>query len=337
VASKTQNAYGRGFESLNAPLTATRITPDDIAEIRGNYARLYMRESRSSFASIRPFCRNSFWMQYARTRAHIAREIADRVFWGPPLLPEAIYSYVYYSGVMESRTAKRFRSGTLRSTYGRQARQLKEWREVENAGNRRDQRYEAQLHAFIDVLKDVYSIEIFSRREKAEFLDKIDDLDLHILYAIINDDPLTEAQRSHIARRKKMAEASKHRICPDGTCKNNRCKAGGTVHEALTHYINGLSVDEATEVFRRGGYRAFYKTGGKYHFPLLDGDDEESAGNSFDELYARIRKEAVRKAKRYDKKEAAARIDGAFTEAFFTYLKPEPDYSPILPQVEVLQ
>jgi hypothetical protein len=125
-----------------------------------------------------------------------------------------------------------------------------------------------------------------------------------------------------IRRRNTTVAAKVERICIDGTCLQNRCAKGGDVHAPLTHYINGHP-DKADEIFRVGGYYAFYSLNGYRSHPLEVGDDE-AAGVAFSELYRKTLKDNLRRATQLD--ETAARIRSAFEVAEIHYFKPYPQH-----------
>lgn len=229
---------------------------------------------------------------------------------------------------LESRTSL-FSSGDLASSFEYQARYEKAVRDYKNQKRREDQRPDAKIHAFVDILRDAFAVEYLTRIEKERFKDLLIETDKDIFKALLNGAPLTEAQRAHLKRRRKMAGANQRHLCPDGTCPNDRCAKGGNVHRDLTHYINGLPEAEATEIFRTGGWYAFYKTGNAFRLTALVATDEESAQDAYDNLYEKTRREAVRKIKKYDRPDVSARIDKAFDDGFFTYWPPEPDYIPL--------
>ncbi len=143
-------------------------------------------------------------------------------------------------------------------------------------------------------------------------------------------------------RRKKTIESIVKHACPDGSCLSDNCaQPDPSIAQELTHYINRLPEEDATAIFRQGGYYAAY-TLDRYRLVRLKAADENEAQAAIILLFEKVLREALRQALRKvtnDSErdrvsaEVTARINAADEVAIIEYIVPEPDYFPRTPGV----
>jgi hypothetical protein len=110
----------------------------------------------------------------------------------------------------------------------------------------------------------------------------------------------------------------------------NNCAQGGTVIASLTHHLNGLEEEKATQIFRRGGFYALYKVEGqKANFDYLKATNQEEADAAYQNLYETKLAKALRRRGKQSIKAVRARWDAAFDQGEIFLLDPEPNYEPI--------
>jgi hypothetical protein len=120
---------------------------------------------------------------------------------------------------------------------------------------------------------------------------------------------------------RKVNAMTDHR-CPEGTCKENRCMAGGDVDQEMTHYFNRTS-EKMKRLISQGGFFAVVRLDHLRVIPL-NVTSREAADEAYERLRERTLRDALRKRGRRPWKATVDPIERAYNDGFVWYVHPNP-------------
>src|SRR5580700_5319563 len=268
-------------ETTDAFVNAIRITPDDIAEIRGNYAQVHLRERRSSFGSVVPrWCSNNRWFRYFRTQARVERETADRVFWGQRIDAE-LWNYIIVA-LVPQKFFPEDESGTLQSSWMEQCiseeyvklnkysgmQILEDPSPLEEEWN--TARRMIRLTYDPQGILTAHEVRGKIRQEHIDYFRVVHDGESHTVIA-------QESGESQDAVNQRI-----YRTRLELQLMNEALKANPDVDPAdlaFFRYMKELPEAQSTEIIRKGGFYLFFQLNGEQLIPLeaKDGAEAEEA------------------------------------------------------------